>query len=113
MGNDKIKLNELIENPEQYFVLLKPSLVARDDNHTIELKVEGYRDLFCVLSDLLHTTRLAVDGIELSAGSTVNIERYIGSLLRIIGMLIPLEEAELLDILHRKYLNENNKNASN
>ena len=117
MENDKIKLNELIENPEQYFVLLKPSLEAGDDNHTIELKVEGYRDLFCILSDLLQTTRLAVDGIELSAGSTVNIERYIeryiGSLLRIIEMLIPLEEAELLDTLYIKYLNENNKNASN
>ncbi|RBN51389.1 hypothetical protein [Flavobacterium psychrolimnae] len=113
MENDKIKLNELIENPEQYFLLLKPSLETRDDNYIIELKVEGYRDLFCILSDLLQTTRLALDGIELSTGSIVNIERYIGSLLRIIEMLIPLEEAELLDILHRKYLNENNKNASN
>ena len=113
MENDKLKLNALIKNPKQYFLLLKPSLETRDDNYIIELKVEGYRDLFCILSDLLQTTRLAVDGIELSTGSTVNIERYIGSLLRIIEMLIPLEEAELLDILYRKHLNENNNNASN
>ena len=55
MENDKIKLNELIKNPEQYFLLLKPSLETRDDNYIIELKVEGYRDLFCILSDLLQT----------------------------------------------------------
>lgn len=30
MEKDKIKLNEFIENPEQYFVLLKPSLETRD-----------------------------------------------------------------------------------
>ena len=113
MENDKIKLNELIENPEQYFLLLKPSLETRDDNYIIELKVEGYRDLFCILSDLLQTTRLALDGIELSTRSTVNIERYIGSLLRIIEMLIPLEEGDLLDMLHKKYLKENKKSTTN
>jgi hypothetical protein len=44
---------------------------------------------------------------------TINTERYVGSLLRIIEMLIPLEEAKLLDALYRKYLNENNKNVPN
>lgn len=113
MEKDKIKLNEFIENPEDYFVLLKPSLKTRNDIHTIELNVEGYRDLFCMITDLLQAAKLALDGIEVSPGSTINIERYVGSLLRIIEMLIPLEEAELLDILYKKYLNENNKNASN
>lgn len=113
MEKDKIKLNEFIENPEHYFVLLKPSLETRNDIHTIELNVEGYRDLFCMIMDLLKTAKFALDGIEVSTGSTINIERYVGSLLRIIEMLIPLEEAELLDILYRKHLNENNKNASN
>ena len=113
MENDKIKLNELIENPEQYFLLLKPSLETRDDNYIIELKVEGYRDLFCMIMDLLKTAKFALDGIEVSIDSTRNAERYVGSLLRIIEMLIPLEEAELLDILYRKHLNEKNKSDSN
>jgi hypothetical protein len=33
--------------------------------------------------------------------------------LRIIEMLIPLEEADLLDMLYRKYLKENKKSTTN
>ncbi|MDD2674203.1 MAG: hypothetical protein PHF81_04930 [Flavobacterium sp.] len=113
MEKDKIKLKEFIENPEHYFILLKPSLETRNDIHTIELNVEGYRDLFCMIMDLLKTAKLALDGIEVSIESTKNTERYVGSLLRIIEMLIPLEEAELLDRLYLKFLNEKNKNDSN
>lgn len=109
---DKIKLNELIENPEHYFVLLKPTLENRNDVHSIEISVEGYRDLFCMIMDLLNTAKFALDGIEMSTESTINTERHVGSLLRIIEMLIPLEEAELLDMLYRKYLNEKNKSDS-
>ena len=113
MEKDKIKLNEFIENPEHYFVLLKPALEIRNDIHNIEISVEGYRDLFCMIMDLLKTAKFALDGIEVSIDSTRNAERYVGSLLRIIEMLIPLEEAELLDILYRKHLNEKNKSDSN
>lgn len=113
MGKDKIKLNEFIENPEHYFVLLKPTLETRNDIHIIEINVQGYRDLFCMIMDLLKTAKFALDGIEVSTESTINTERYVGSLLRIIEMLIPLEEAELLDMLYIKYLNEKNKSDFN
>jgi hypothetical protein len=113
MENDKIKLNEFLENPEHYFVLLKPALETRNDIHNIEISVEGYRDLFCMIMDLLKTAKFALDGIEVSTESTINTERYVGSLLRIIEMLIPLEEAELLDMLYLKHLNEKNKCDSN
>ena len=113
MEKDKIKLNEFIENPEQYFVLLKQTFETRNDIHTIEISVEGYRDLFCMIMDLLKTAKFALDGIEVSTKSTINTERYVGSLLRIIEMLIPLEEAELLDMLYLKHLNEKNKSDSN
>lgn len=113
MEKDKIKLNEFIENPEHYFVLLKPALETRNDIHIIEINVEGYRDLFCMIMDLLKTAKFALDGIEVSIENTKNTERYVGSLLRIIEMLIPLEEAELLDMLYIKYLNEKNKSDFN
>ncbi|OUD35812.1 hypothetical protein [Flavobacterium sp. FPG59] len=113
MEKDKIKLNEFIENPEHYFVLLKPTLETRNDIHIIEINVQGYRDLFCMIMDLLKTAKFALDGIEVSTESTINTERYVGSLLRIIEMLIPLEEAELLDMLYIKYLNEKNKSDFN
>lgn len=113
MEKDKIKLNDFIENSDQYFVLLKPALKTRNDRHNIEISVEGYRDLFCMIMDLLKTAKFALDGIEVSTNSTIHTERYVGSLLRIIEMLIPLEEAELLDMLYLKHLNEKNKGDSN
>jgi hypothetical protein len=113
MEKDKIKLNELIENPEQYFVLLKQTFETRNDIHNIEISIEGYRDLFCMIMDLLKTAKFALDGIEVSTESAIHTERYVGSLLRIIEMLIPLEEAELLDMLYLKFLNEKNMNTSN
>lgn len=111
MEKDKIKLNEFIENPKQYFVLLKPSSNTRDDLYKIEINVEGYRELFCMIMDLLKVGMLAIEGIEV--GNDRHTERYIGSLLKIIEMLIPMEEGELLDMLYTKYLNENKKNVEN
>lgn len=112
MGNGKIKLNEFIENPKQYFVLLKPAVETRNDLHNIEINVEGYRDLFCMILDLLKTAKFALDGIDVSMESNINTERYVGSLLRIIEMLIPLEEAELLDRLYQIHLDESKNNVS-
>lgn len=76
----------------------------------VELKVEGYRDLFCIIMDLLKAGMLALDGVETS-DSTIcrDPERYVYSLLRIIEMLIPMEEAALLDMFYRKYLDEKKK----
>lgn len=113
MENDKIKISEFIDNPAQYFVLLKPAVETRSDIHTIELKVEGYRDLFCMIMDLLKAGMLALEGIEGSGENVRDPERYVGSLLRIIEMLIPLEEAELLDKLYQIHLDESKNNVSN
>jgi hypothetical protein len=63
--------------------------------------------------NLLKIAKFALDGIEVIIESTINTERYVGSLLRIIEMLIPLEEAELLDMFYLKHLNEKNKDNSN
>jgi hypothetical protein len=42
-----------------------------------------------MIMDLLKTAKFALDGIEVSTESSINTERYVGSLLRIIEMLIP------------------------
>lgn len=107
MEDGKIKLIDLIGNPEDYFVMLRPASKNRNDNHAVELKVEGYRDLFCIILDLLKAAMLALDGVESSDSSICrDPEKYVYSLLRVIEMLIPLEEAELLDMLYRRHLDE-------
>ena len=75
--------------------------------------MQGYRDFFCMIMNLLKTAKFAFDGIKASIETSINTERYVGSLLRIIEILIPLEEAELLDMLYLKFLNEKNMNTSN
>lgn len=113
MEKETTTLNDLIENPDNYFVMLTPASKTRSDIYTVELKVEGYRDLFCTIMDLLKAAMLALDGVESSDSNICrDPERYVYSLLRIIEMLIPMEEAELLDKLYRKHLNEKKKSES-
>lgn len=112
MEDDKIKLNDLIEKPENYFIMLRPASKKRNNIHSVEINVEGYSDLFCIIMDLLKVGMLALEGIEGSGDNVRDPERYLGSLLRVIEMLIPMEEGELLDILYYKHLNEKNKSDS-
>lgn len=113
MEDDKIKLNGLIDKPENYFKMLRPASKKRNNIHSVEINVQGYSDLFCIIMDLLKAGMLALEGIEGSGENVRDPERYVGSLLRVIEMLIPMEEADLLDILYRRHLSENDKNVSN
>ena len=112
MKKNQIKLNNLVENPERYFIMLKPASKMRNDIHNLEINVQGYSDLFCLIMDLLKAGMLALEGIEGSGENVKDPERYVGSLLRVIEMLIPLEEGDLLDLLYIKHLNEKNKSGS-
>ncbi|ABQ06731.1 hypothetical protein B0A63_25030 [Flavobacterium johnsoniae UW101] len=112
MEDDKIKLNDLIEKPENYFIMLRPASKKRNDLHSVEINVEGYSDLFNLIMDLLKAGALALEGIEASEENVRDPEKYVASLLRVIEMLIPMEEGELLDILYYKHLNEKNETDS-
>ena len=48
---------------------------------------------------------LAIDGLEANNVKDMDKEQYIGSLLKVIEKLIPIEEAALLDELHEQYGN--------
>ncbi|HEX8016526.1 MAG TPA: hypothetical protein VF465_14955 [Flavobacterium sp.] len=109
MNKDKIKLNNLVENPERYFKMLKPTSEKRKNSYSLEINVNGYSDLFCLIMDLLKTVTLALEGIE---DSKADSEKRITSLLRVIEMLIPIEEADLLDKLHNNFLKENEKDMA-
>ncbi|QLC65959.1 hypothetical protein LPB248_06605 [Flavobacterium sp. LPB0248] len=108
MEKETITLNDFIDNPEHFFIMLRPASKRRNDIHSIEINVQGYSDLFCLIMDLLKAGMLALDGIEGSGENIRDPERYVRSLLRITEMLIPMEEGDLLDMLYQKYLNEKN-----
>lgn len=112
MEKNKIKLTDIVENPEHYFVMLKPASKTTKDIYNLNINVGGYSDLFTMIMDLLKAGMLALEGIEISENNHKQTERYVYSLLKVIEMLIPLEEGDLLDILHRKYLKQNEKSSA-
>ncbi|MBF4518736.1 hypothetical protein IRZ71_20465 [Flavobacterium sp. ANB] len=109
MKKNKIKLSDMVENPEHYFVMLKPASKTRKDIYNLNINVSGYSDLFTMIMDLLKAGMLALEGIEISENNHKQTERYIYSLLKVIEMMIPLEEGDLLDMLHSRYLKEKKK----
>lgn len=112
MKKNKIKLRDMVENPEHYFVMLKPASKTRKDIYNLNINVSGYSDLFTMIMDLLKAGMLALEGIEISENNHKQTERYIYSLLKVIEMMIPLEEADLLDMLHSRYLKESKKSSA-
>ncbi|WP_026976885.1 hypothetical protein [Flavobacterium tegetincola] len=86
--------------------MLAPASAIRKDIFNIQIDVGGYSDLFFLIIDLLKTAMLALEGMENSNDKCIEKEIYIRGLLNIIEKMIPLEEAELLDIMHQKYLAE-------
>lgn len=106
MKKDKIKLKQLVENPENYFRMLKPASKTRRKIYNVDIDVTGYNELFYTIIDLLKVAMLALDGIEMDNSGHIHTEKYVYTLLKIIEKMIPLEEADLLDILHEKYLKE-------
>jgi len=106
MEEDKAKLSGLISNPQDYFTLLEPASSTRKNIYNVQVDFKGYSDLFCTIMDLLKAAMLALDGIELDDSGRGSAEKYVHTLLRITEKLIPLEEGDLLDILHQQYLHE-------
>lgn len=112
MKKNKIKLRDMVENPDHYFVMLKPASKTRKGIYNLNINVKGYSDLFIMILDLLKAGMLALEGIEISENNHKQTERYVYSLLKVIEMLIPLEEGDLLDILYRKHLKQNKKSSA-
>jgi hypothetical protein len=65
--------------------------------------------MFKILEKITELIVLALEGIEISENSHKQTENYVYTLLKVIEMMIPLEEGDLLDMLHSKYLKENKK----
>ncbi|MBE8723689.1 hypothetical protein [Flavobacterium hungaricum] len=104
-----------IENVEQaetilelvksnYFAKLKPEN-KKDHSFTIPLKVSGYNELNLMVSDLLKASIVLLNP-EASSLSIITEYKNINvmTLLEIALQLLPEEEMELLDDLHKIHL---------
>ncbi len=90
---------------EHHFTLLKPYR-NRSDVFTAEVRVRGYSDIAYCIADLLKVSILAMDSNNGASVSTAISEPNINILgvLELALALLPYEEFELLDVLHRGLL---------
>lgn len=86
--------------------MLTLASTSRKNYYNLQSHIHGYTDLFYLIIDILKTAMLVIDGIEANNVKEMDREQYIGSLLKVIEKLIPIEEAALLDELHEQYWNE-------
>ncbi|WP_432671142.1 hypothetical protein [Flavobacterium sp. SM2513] len=93
-------------NLAKYFTMLTPAYTTRKNSYNLQFHIHGYTDLFYLIIDLLKTAMLAIDGLEANNVKDVGREQYIGSLLKVIEKLIPIDEAALLDELHEQFWDE-------
>lgn len=102
----KEKVTELLEsmNRMNKFNKLKPENNS-DNSFVVSLKVSGYNELNLMVSDLLKASIILLndDARNLSSVTTVS-DINVMTLLEIALQLLPEQEMELLDDLHKVYL---------
>jgi hypothetical protein len=98
------ELLELMDKVE-YFTKLKPEN-SIDDSFSVTLKVSCYNELNLMVSDLLKASILILKTENLS-NLTTNADINVMTLLEIALQLLPEEEMELLDDLHKIHLKSN------
>ncbi|OUL62727.1 hypothetical protein [Flavobacterium sp. AJR] len=103
----KESAKELLElmNKGKYFTKLKPEN-SIDNSFSVALKVSCYDELNLMVSDLLKASILILKTENLS-NLTANADINVMTLLEIALQLLPEEEMELLDDLHKIHLKSN------
>jgi hypothetical protein len=105
----KESVMDLLEsmNKVEYFKKLK-SANTIDDSFSVTLKVSCYNELNLMVSDLLKASIILLneDARNLSSLTTVT-DINVMTLLEIALQLLPEEEMELLDDLHKIHLKSN------
>lgn len=101
-----IKAEELLEvmNKGRYFTKLKPDY-KENNSFDIPLKVSGYNELNMIVSDLLKASIILLNPDAKTLSSfTKDKNINVMTLIEIALQLLPEEEMELLDDLHKVYL---------
>jgi hypothetical protein len=86
MENKKLELEDIIENPKQYFSLRPESKKSSESNY-LRVNIEGYSELFGLIEDLLRTAMFAVEGMENSIYYLRDGEKCIASHLKVMDVL--------------------------
>lgn len=88
---------------DRYFMTIKP-INDKRDGYAVEIKVLGYCELSCIISNMIKLCALALDdeALEISKGgkdSSIDI----ALLLKVVTQLFPLDEIEFLDEINKMF----------
>lgn len=106
--NDIRSLPELFEHigKMKFFSILKPDKKS-EGSYEAKIEFTGYTDLLCTVMDIIKVSVLALDTDEPYNSTLISHpEVNVRNLLELALQLIPLEEMEVLDELHREFLKQ-------
>lgn len=105
--NDIKHLKKLAESATLGFSMLKPH---RHNKNRLEasIVVDGYQELMFLISDLIKVSLLALENEDSSASDEIrNPNSNIAGVLALVLQLIPYDELQMLDIIHKHHLKKN------
>lgn len=108
MKTKEIKtLEDLKSYAVRYFKTLEP-VEAKEHIHAAEIRVSSYSELLYIASNMLKLCILALrDDAEPEITHTVkNPSINVVAVLEIVAQLIPVEEIELLDVIHELFIDD-------
>ncbi len=88
----------------QHLVLLQP-LSANNPHFSLNHYTGGYRDVMQTIADLVRVSMLALENSN--SGNLPNVPEPLANISGVLALILdmlPYEEAELLDILHKSCL---------
>jgi hypothetical protein len=101
-------LEELKEIAKSKFILLKSNKSSRK-GFVLELPFENYTELHYLIFDIINVTLLAIRAAEEEIDTVKSPLSAIHGVLEILKHMIPLEEIQLLDVLHDIVINQENQ----
>jgi hypothetical protein len=102
--NDIKLLKKLTESARLGFSMLKPH---SHNNNKLEasIGIDGYQELMFLITDLIKVSLLALEAEDPSQSDEIrNPNSNIAGVLALVLQLIPYEELQMLDILHKHHL---------
>lgn len=105
-ANEITTLEELKEATKGKFLLLKSNKNSKK-GFIVELPFKNYTELHYLIFDIINVSLLALRAAEEEIDTVKSPLSAIHGVLEILKHLIPLEEVDILDILHEMSINQN------
>lgn len=109
MANDKIEsIEDLMALAKNSFHVLKPC-ERRKGKLNFSLEIDGYVELHFLMLDIVKVSLAALDADNEGVTDVKNPHNAVRGVLELLLQMVPLEEMQLLDKVHRMLLEADEK----